>query len=103
MGPIYRLLGLSLGVLQHDATAACVRAERAVSLALGGSCTIPLGAFATLEGARLRLTALVAAPDGTRAARVECAGPVAEPESLGARAAAELRARGAEAILAALG
>jgi hydroxymethylbilane synthase len=80
-----------------------VRAERAVSLALGGSCTIPLGAFATLEGGQLRLTALVAAPDGKRAARVECTGPAAEPEALGARAAAELRARGAEAILASLG
>ena len=92
-----------LGALQHDATAACVRAERAVSLALGGSCTVPLGAFATLEGERLRLTALVAAPDGKRAARVECAGPVAEPEALGAKAAAELLSRGAQAILAALG
>jgi hydroxymethylbilane synthase len=92
-----------LDALQHDATAACVRAERAVSLALGGSCTIPLGAFATLEGDQLRLTALVAAPDGKRAARVECAGPAAEPEALGARAAAALRARGAEAILASLG
>ena len=92
-----------VGQLQHDATAACVRAERAVSRALGGSCTIPLGAYAVLAGEQLRLTALVAAPDGKRAARVECAGPAAEPESLGAKAAAELRARGAEAILASLG
>jgi len=92
-----------VGQLQHDATAACVRAERAVSRALGGSCTIPLGAYAVLAGEQLRLTALVAAPDGKRAARVECAGPAADPESLGAKAAAELRARGAEAILASLG
>jgi hydroxymethylbilane synthase len=91
-----------VGPLQHDATAACVRAERAVSRALGGSCTIPLGAFAVLAGGQLRLAALVAALDGKRAARVECTGPAAEPEALGARAAAELRARGAEAILAAL-
>jgi hydroxymethylbilane synthase len=92
-----------VGPLQHDATAACVRAERAVSRALGGSCTIPLGAYAVLAGEQLRLTALVAAPDGKRAARVECSGPAAEPEALGAKAAAELRARGAEAILASLG
>jgi hydroxymethylbilane synthase len=88
--------------LQHDATSACVRAERAVSAALGGSCTIPLGAYATLQGGELRLAALVAAPDGRRAARVECAGPAAAPEALGERAAAELRARGAAEILAAL-
>jgi len=92
-----------VGQLQHDATAACVRAERAVSRALGGSCTIPLGAYAVLAGEQLRLTALVAAPDGRRAARVQCAGPASEPEALGAQAAAELRARGAEAILASLG
>jgi hydroxymethylbilane synthase len=92
-----------VGPLQHDATAACVRAERAVSRALGGSCTIPLGAYAVLAGEQLRLTALVAAPDGKRAARVECSGPAAEPEALGAKAAAQLRARGAEAILASLG
>ena len=92
-----------LAPLQHAASAACVRAERAVSLALGGSCTIPLGAYAELQGARLRLRALVAAPDGARVARVECEGPAAEPEALGAQAAAELRARGADEILAAIG
>ena len=92
-----------LAPLQHAASSACVRAERAVSLALGGSCTIPLGAYAELQGARLRLRALVAAPDGTRTARVDCEGPAAEPEALGAQAAAELRARGADEILAAIG
>jgi hydroxymethylbilane synthase len=88
--------------LQHDATAACVRAERAVSAALGGSCTLPLGAYATLQDGELRLAALVAAPDGTRVARVACAGPAGAPEALGARAAAQLRERGAGEILAAL-
>jgi hydroxymethylbilane synthase len=88
--------------LRHAATEACVRAERAVSAALGGSCTIPLGAYATLQGGELRLSALVAAPDGKRIARAACAGAAAAPEALGARAAAELRARGAGEILAAL-
>ncbi|MGH8688086.1 MAG: hydroxymethylbilane synthase [Burkholderiales bacterium] len=88
--------------LAHEATAACVRAERAVSLALGGSCTIPLGAYAHLEGGRIRLRALVAAPDGARFARTECEGPATEPEALGEQAAIALRAQGAESILAAL-
>jgi hydroxymethylbilane synthase len=92
-----------LAPLAHAATSACVRAERAVSLALGGSCTIPLGAYAELAGERLRLRALVAAPDGARIARTECEGPAADPEALGARAAAELRAQGADEILAAIG
>jgi len=89
--------------LQHAASATCVRAERAVSLALGGSCTVPLGAFAELAGGQLRLRALVAAPDGHRVARVDCSGVASAPEALGAQAAAQLRALGADAILAAIG
>jgi hydroxymethylbilane synthase len=88
--------------LAHAASSACVRAERAVSLALGGSCTIPLGAYAELSGARLRLRALVAAPDGTRMAQAECSGAADDPEALGAQAARELREQGADEILAAI-
>jgi len=92
-----------LAPLEHAASSACVRAERAVSLALGGSCTIPLGAYAELAGGQLRLRALVAAPDGRRVARVDCAGAPSDPEALGARAAEQLRAQGADEILAAIG
>ena len=91
-----------LAPLAHAASSACVRAERAVSLALGGSCTIPLGAYAELSGARLRLRALVAAPDGTRMARADCSGAADDPEALGAQAARVLRAQGADEILAAI-
>jgi hydroxymethylbilane synthase len=88
--------------LADAATSACVRAERTVSRALGGSCTIPLGAYAELSGKGLRVRALVASPDGKRAARADCAGPASEPESLGERAAGELRSRGAAEILSSL-
>jgi hydroxymethylbilane synthase len=81
----------------------CVRAERAVSFALGGSCTIPLGAYAELAGGTLRLRALLAAPDGKRVLRAQCEGPAEEPEQLGQRAAGELRSQGAAEILASLG
>jgi hydroxymethylbilane synthase len=73
-----------------------------VSLALGGSCTLPLGAYAELSGARLRLRALVAAPDGTRVAQADCTGAADDPEALGAEAARLLRAQGADEILAAV-
>jgi hydroxymethylbilane synthase len=88
--------------LAHAASSECVRAERAVSLALGGSCTIPLGAYAERSGARLRLRALVAAPDGTRLAQADCEGAADDPEALGAQAARVLRAQGADEILAAI-
>ena len=91
-----------LAALDHPETAACVRAERAVSRALGGNCSVPLGAYAEESGGRLRLRALVAAPGGQRIARAECEGTRAEAEALGGRAAEELRRKGAAEILASL-
>jgi hydroxymethylbilane synthase len=92
--------------LQNADASACVRAERAVNRALGGSCTIPLGAYAEKAaesaGGRLRLRALVASPDGKRMARAEGEGEAARPEELGLRVAGLLRERGAAEILAAL-
>ena len=88
-------------ILNHEATAACVRAERAVSRALGGSCTVPLGAHAEVSGNGLRLRALVASPDGRRIARADCEG--ADGAELAARAVSELRRQGADEILSALG
>ena len=79
----------------------CVAAERAVSRALGGSCAIPLGAYAERRGAVIRLRALVASLDGRRIARADCEG--AEPAALAATAVAELRRQGAAEILSALG
>jgi hydroxymethylbilane synthase len=96
------LVALAAG-LADARSSACVRAERAVSRSLGGSCTIPLGAYAECSGERLRLRALVASPDGTRVARADCEGELGAPEALGERAAQELRRGGAAQILAALG
>jgi hydroxymethylbilane synthase len=88
--------------LQEVECSACVRAERAVNLSLGGSCTIPLGAFAEMAGRMLKLRALVASPDGRRIARAEAVGDASAPEALGLRVADALRREGAEDILAAL-
>ena len=89
--------------LEDPAIEACVRAERAVSRALGGSCTIPLGAYAEMAGGALRLRALVASPDGTRIARADESGPAGDPDALGLRAAQALRRQGAEEILSSIG
>lgn len=88
--------------LADPASSACVRAEREVNRALGGSCTIPLGAYAEKQGAQLRMRALVASPDGKRTARAEAQGDAARPEELGLQVAAMLRDCGATEILAAL-
>jgi hydroxymethylbilane synthase len=90
-----------LDPLNDPATARCVQAERGVSRALGGSCAVPLGAYAEAVGTGLRLRALVASPDGRRIARADCRG--AEPAAVAADAVAELRRHGAGEILSTLG
>lgn len=87
--------------LEHAPTTACVRAERAVSFGLGGSCSLPLGAYAEFAKGKIRLRALVAAEDGRRVVRAEASGE--DPEALGSAVVKELRARGAAEILASIG
>jgi len=87
----------ALGLLADPDTAACVRAERAVSRALGGSCTLPLAAYAVMNAGTLHLTALVASADGRRVVRAKSQGK--DPEDVGAAAAQALKDQGAEAIL----
>ncbi len=94
-----------LAPLNDAATAACVRAERAVSRALAGSCEVPLGAYAEWQEGQLWLRGFVASPDGQRFARAELrepAGSMVAAEALGDRLAEALRQQGAAGILAAL-
>jgi hydroxymethylbilane synthase len=88
-----------LAPLADSATTICVRAERAVSRALGGSCALPLAAYAEIVKNQLRLRALVASADGKRVIRTDFVGEAADPQGLGARAADELRRHGADEIL----
>ena len=93
-------LATLLAPLNHAASANAVRAERAVSRAFGGSCQIPLAAFATVDGTQMHLRAMVATPDGTRVARAEASGPFDAPELLGQRVADLLHTQDAKDILA---
>jgi hydroxymethylbilane synthase len=88
--------------LNDAVSAACVAAERAVSRALAGSCEVPLGAYAEPCQDGLWLRGFVATPDGARMAHAELRGD-GDPEALGRALAEQLRARGADEILAALG
>ena len=88
--------------LHHLATAQCVEAERAMSRALGGSCQVPLGGFAEIVDGMLRLRGFVASPDGTRMISAELSGKPESGELMGAQLASDLKAQGAEEILAAL-
>ena len=87
----------------HDVeTAARVTAERAVSRALAGSCEVPLGAYALMRDGKLWLRGFVAMPDGSRMVTAEREGHPEQANELGLALAEDLRAQGAEEILAAL-
>jgi hydroxymethylbilane synthase len=88
-----------LAALNDEASASCVRAERAVSRALGGNCSLPLAAYAVKAGERIALRALVASGDGKRVLRARAEG--ADPLALGEAVAADLRRQGADEVLGA--
>lgn len=89
-----------LAPLNHQATVQAVTAERTVSKAFGGSCQIPLAAFATVNSGDMHLQAIVATPDGSRIARANVMGDAAYPEDLGLKVAAALSLQDAKEILA---
>ena len=81
-------------------TMASLEAERALVLALGGGCQVPIGAIATPAAGGLTLQAVVASLDGTSLLRRRAQGQVNRPAALGERVAQELISDGAEEILA---
>lgn len=83
-------------------TTACAQAERAVSRTLGGSCQVPLAAYAQIEGQQLTLQALVASPDGATVLRARETGAVDQAERIGLAAAQCLLDAGASELLAGL-
>ena len=89
-----------LAPLNDVPTAQAVTAERKVSKIFGGSCQIPLAAFATVEAGSMRLRAMVATPDGTRMASADVSGAADAPEQLGEQVAELLRQQDAADILA---
>ena len=88
-----------VSLIADRAATACTTAERALLEALGGGCSLPLGALATLDGDTLTLRAALLALDGATAARATRSGDAADPAALARAVAAALRADGADAIL----
>jgi hydroxymethylbilane synthase len=104
-----------LAPLNHLPTARAVTAERTLSRTFGGSCQIPLAAYAVIEPvaataddgqagaaapvAQMTMRALVATPDGLRMAEASARGPADQPEALGSEIARLLVERDVEDIL----
>jgi hydroxymethylbilane synthase len=89
-----------LSILDHPLSRQTVTAERTLLAALRAGCLAPVGAWGRLEGDLLVLDAVVAEPDGQRMLRTSQRGTVEDADALGKRAAADLLAQGADAIIA---
>jgi len=89
----------ALASLSHHTSWLAVAAERAVSRAMGGSCSMPLAAHATVQGEQLHLRAAWGDPEGdthlVTAQVFGVVGSLEQAEALGLEVAQALRAGGA--------
>jgi len=86
-----------LEAIDHPPTRLETTTERAFLAALGGGCSLPVGALASVEGDTIRLQGVVVAPDGSRVLRVSASGD--DPLSLGNNLARQALAEGANDLL----
>jgi len=78
-----------LAAIEHVPTRRCVDAERAFLAELGGDCSLPAGAFATIDGEDVVVRAFLSSPDGRRMARTSVTG---RESAIGSEAARLVRA-----------
>jgi hydroxymethylbilane synthase len=81
-----------LAQIDDTGTRVAVRAERAFLGALGAGCTLPVGAYATLDGALLVLRAMLGRDDRSVPAFGDATGAPADGEALGRKLATQLLA-----------
>ena len=85
--------------LHEPLSAYSVLAERTCLARLGGGCSKPIGIFAMTDEETMFIHGVVAAEDGSRAARLRWTGPFRQAEDVGATLAELLLAAGAREIL----
>jgi hydroxymethylbilane synthase len=78
---------------------AAVDAERAFLDKLGGGCSVPIGAYARVDGQKIELLGCVCALDGTNILRQSLTGDIAKSTALGAELAEKMTRMGATRIL----
>lgn len=87
----------ALAALDDPDTRKAVEAERACLAGLGGGCQVPAGAYAEIRDGQIRLTAVVARPEGSELLRAVVQGD--DPVAVGRKAARDLIDLGADAVL----
>jgi hydroxymethylbilane synthase len=85
-------------LLDDPNTSAAVRAERAFLATVGGGCSLPVGAFARVEGQTLRILGMIGTAGGP-IVKGEHTGSLDEPEKAGAELAGMLLANGGRELV----
>lgn len=80
----------ALGRIQHVPSRRTVDAERGFLAELGGDCSLPAAAYASLAGDSIRVRGLVATPDGATVVRHEVSGPATAGAAMGRSVARHL-------------
>ena len=88
-----------LAQIGHEETAICTGIERELLNRMEAGCSAPVGAFAWIENEVLILHAVALTLDGTVQYDVELTSPVKAATGLGNKAADQLLAKGADAIV----
>jgi hydroxymethylbilane synthase len=88
-----------LGPFEDRATACAASAERALGLVVEGSCEVPVGGLARVQGDELHLEGFIGLPDATRIVRESMRGRCAEASELGVALGERLLAAGGREIL----
>ena len=92
------MAALVRSIRDHD-TDASVRAERALLMDLGGGCQVPFGAYASVAGNTLTLTAMLATETGTQVHKAAASGSAQDPEAIAREAYRHLVETGATRFL----
>jgi hydroxymethylbilane synthase len=85
--------------LEDADTRTCIDAERAMNRALHGSCHVPVGALARLDGDALTLQGLVGSEHDGRTVRAEARGAAVDADAIGGDVAQRLLDNGAAEFL----
>lgn len=88
-----------LDAVNHDATARCVRAERLVSAGLGANCTLPIGAYAEIDGAMISIRGFVSDLVGDNFIQGFAEGPKDDASVLALDVVGQLVAQGADQLI----
>jgi len=89
-----------LGILTHIESTICVIAERAFSRRMGGSCRLPIAAYAEIgQYQTFNMKVMISEPDGKNMITAKCSGPWRKVEELSIQTAEAILKRGGDKII----